>query len=220
MTNHETQFTPHPIPDGIVEMDGNAYMRDGTGDLRAVENISPAKKLRDEMVRREFGFGLALHYQVARFKGHLMTNLGNFDALMEQEYGLSVGGKKGNRTYSTHDALFRIVVRMHDQIAYGPELQAAKALFDECLNEWSADTRPTLRSIVTNAFDTNKEGQINRQNIHTLLNAEDDDARWQRGQQAIRDAMYVIGASEYVRFEMRDHCRAKWQSVTISLASA
>lgn len=220
MSNHETTFTPHPIPDGLIEANGGQYMLDGTGNLRAIENIKPADKLRDEMIRREFGFVLALHHQVARFKGHLMTNLGSFDAMMAQEYDVKIGGRKGNRSYTSVDGLWRIIVRMHDHIAYGPEMQAAKALFDECLNEWAADTRPALRSIVSKAFDTNKEGQINRANIHNLLNTEDDDPRWKRGQQAIRDAMYMIGAKEYVRFEMRADCRDRWQSVTIDLASA
>lgn len=95
MSNHETTFTPHPIPDGLIEANGGQYMLDGTGNLRAVENIKPADKLRDEMIRREFGFVLALHHQVARFKGHLMTNLGSFDAMMAQEYDVKIGGRKG-----------------------------------------------------------------------------------------------------------------------------
>lgn len=220
MAKHETSFEPHSMPDGIVEVDGKQYMMTATGDLRAVESIKAADKLRDEVVRGEFGFALALHDQIARFKGHLMTNLGDFDALIAQQYNAKIGGKKGNRTYTSIDGLWRITVRMHDTIAYGPEMQAAKALFDECLNEWAADARPALRSIVTNAFDTNKEGQINRSNIHNLLNTEDDDLRWKAGQEAIREAMYVIGAKEYVRFESRPDCRSKWTSVTIDLASA
>lgn len=219
MSKHETTFTPHPMPDGIIEANGNKYMADGTGALRAVETISPRKLLCDEMVRHEFGFALAVTHQLARFRGHLMTNLGNFDALMAQEYGVTIGGKKGNRTYTSHDGLWKIEVRMQDRIAYSSELQQAKALFDECLNEQAADAPPLLRSIVTNAFDIDKEGQINRTNIHILLNTEDDDPRWKRGQEAIRDAMYVIGAKEYVRFSMRPSCRDGWTSLSIDLAN-
>ena len=220
MTRHETSFTPHPMPDGVVEVHGNKYMPDGTGALRAVETIKASKLLCDGMVRREFGFALALADQLARFKGHLMTNLGSFDALMAQEYGVTIGGKKGNRTYTSFDGLWKIEVRIQDRIAYSSELQQAKALFDECLNEQAAGAPPLLRSIVTNAFDTDKEGQINRTNIHVLLNTEDDDPRWKRGQEAIRDAMYVIGAKEYVRFSMRDSCRDAFRSLTIDLANA
>lgn len=215
-----SQFVPHPVPDGIIEVQGKPYMADGTGKLTAVESIPTMKKLRDEMVRREFGFAFAIADQLSRFRGHVMTNLGQFDALMAQEYGLTIGGEKGNRTYTTFDGLMRIEVRCQDRIAYGPEMIIAKQLFDECLNEWAADTRAELRSIVTNAFDTDREGQINRSNVYMLLNTESDDARWKSGQQAIRDAMYAIGSKEYVRFSTRPDQKSRWTTVSIDLAGA
>lgn len=220
MSKHETTFTPHPMPTGIVEVHGNKYMADGTGGLRALEAIKPHKLLCDELVRGEFGFALALADQIARFKAHLIANLGAFDALMAQEYGVTVGGKKGNRTYTSHDALWKIEVRIQDRLSYSSEIQQAKALFDECLNEQAADAPPLLRSIVTNAFDTDKEGMINRTNIHVLLNTEDDDPRWKRGQEAIRDAEIIISAKEYVRFSMRASFQDPWRGLTIDLANA
>ena len=220
MTVQNTQFTPFPVPDGIVEVHGKPYMSDSTGGLKAIETIPPLKKLRDEMVRREFGFVLALADQISRFRGHLMTNLGQFDALMEQEFNVTIGGAQGNRTYTSFDGLMKIEVRMQKLISFENELQAAKALFDACLNEWAAETRPSLRSIVTKAFDTDKEGQINRTNIFVLLNTEDPDPRWQRGQDAIRQAMNVIGAKEYVRFSMRGSVKEGWKAVSIDLANA
>lgn len=218
--NALTQFEPYPVPDGIVDVHGNPYMADGTGKLTALENIPTLKKLRDGMVRREFGFALALADQISRFRGHVMANLGDFDALMAQEYEVTVGGAKGNRSYTTFDGLMKIEVRMQDRIAFGPELQIAKVQFDACLTEWAADSRAEMRSIVTNAFDTDREGQINRTNIHILLNTESEDARWQAGQRAIRDAIHVIGAKEYVRFSMRASQKDRWQAVTIDLANA
>jgi hypothetical protein len=220
MTIQVSLFTPHPVPDGITYVANKPYMADGTGGLRAVETIPPLKKLRDEMVRREFGFVLALAEQISRFRGHVMTNLGQFDAMMAQEYGLTVGGEKGNRSYTTFDGLMKIEVRMQDRIAFGPEIQIAKALFDECLNEWAADTRAEMRSIVTNAFDTDREGQINRANISTLLNTDSEDERWLNGQRAIREAMYAIGSKEYLRFSIRPTQKDRFVAVSIDLANA
>lgn len=215
-----SQFTPYPVADGIVYVEGKPYMPDGTGRLTALESIPPMKKLRDEMVRREFGFGLALSAQIVRFKAHLMANLDDFDGLVLQEFNVRIGGKKGNRTYTSFDGLLKIEVRMQDRIAYGPEMQAAKALFDECLNEWAKDSRPEMRSIVTNAFETDKEGQINRSNIHALLRTESEDPRWTRGQDAIQEAVYVIAAKEYVRLSTRPSQKEKWAAVPINLAAA
>lgn len=213
-----SMFQPAPIPDGIVDVHGNPYMADGSGGLRAVESIPAMKKLMDEMVRREWGWAKALADQLRRFRGHLMTNLDAFDALVDQEYGVKIGGAKGNRTYTSFDGLWQIKVKIHDRVAYGPELQAAKALFDECLREWAADSRAEMRSIVTNAFATDREGQISRANIAALLMTESEDERWNRGKDAIRDAAYVIGAKEYVQFRWRADAKADFTTMTISLA--
>ncbi|ETD85728.1 DUF3164 family protein [Rhodobacter capsulatus] len=220
MARIETKFEPHPVPTGIIEANGNQYMADGKGGLRAVENIPPMKKLQDEQVRKIFGFAHALAAQIARFKGHVYEDLGSLDALMMQEYGLKVGGPKGNRTYATFDGLMKIEVRIQDRIVYGPEMQVAKALFDKVLNERAAGADPLIRSIITSAFDTDKEGQINRANVFVLLNVKDEDPDFKRGQDAIRDAMYVIGSKSYLRFQFRDAYDAPWQTLTIDLASA
>lgn len=220
MTVQRSSFEPHPMPDGIVEVGGDPYMPDGVGKLTAIDSIPARKKLRDEMVRNEFGFALALSEQIGRFKAHVITNLGAFDALIAQEYGVQAGGEKGNRSYTSYDGLWKIEVRVQSRIGYSSEMQSAKALFDECMREWSADTPAELRSIVTNAFDVDREGQINRTNIHILLNIESADPRFREAQRALRDAEYPISSKEYVRFSMRPDHRAKWQTVTIDLASA
>lgn len=220
MSRHETSFTPFPVSDGIVEVNGQKYMADGKGRLTALELIKPQHKLQDELLRQEFGFALALVDQISRFKGHVYENLAEFDALLAQEYNVTKGGAKGNRTYTSFDGLMKIEVRIQDQMALGPEMQFAKALFDECLNEWASDTRAELRSIVTNAFDTDKEGQINRANLFLLLQTESADERWSKGQQAIRDAIHIIGSKSYLRFQHRDAFDAAWKSLTIDLANA
>ncbi len=220
MTSHQSEFQPAPMPDGIIDVHGQPHLRTGTGALVPVETIPTTKKLRDEMVRREFGFAIALSEQITRFRAHTMTRLGEFDALMAQEYNVTVGGDKGNRTYTSFDGLWKIEVRVQDRIAFDSELMAAKALFDECLREWSVGAAPELRAIVTNAFDTDKEGQINRTNLFILLGTESKDHRWQEGQRAIRNAMYVIGSKEYLRFSFRETCRDRWKALTIDLASA
>ncbi len=220
MTIQPTSFQPFPMPDGIVVANGNRYMPDGTGGLRDVENISETKLLIDQTVRSEFGYALAIADQLRRFRGHLMANLDALDALILEKYGAKIGGEKGNRTYSSHDGLWQIKVKVQDRVAYGAELQAAKALFDECLNEWAASSRAEMRSIVTNAFNTDNEGQISRANIHALLKTESEDGRWQRGQEAIRDAVYVIGSKEYILFRFRKAHTDEFDTLTINLANA
>jgi len=204
--------------EGITQVNGKPYMADAKGALVPLEMVKAADKLEDETVRKIMGFASDLSARIARFRGHTMTDIGEFDALLEQEYGTRKGGKKGNRTYQSFDGLMKVAVAVADFVDFGPQLQVAKTLIDECLNEWSADSRPEIRAIVTRAFNTDKQGQINRSEIFMLLRLEIEDERWLRAMEAIRDAMRVTGSKEYVRFYERK--RVPWQAVTIDLAKA
>lgn len=205
---------------GVFEVNGRPAMNDAQGRIVPVETIKPADKLEDETVRKIMRFARDLSAQIARFRGHTMTDLGEFDALLEQEYGSKKGGKKGNRTYQTFDGLMKVQVQVSEFVDFGPQLQVAKQLIDECLNEWAADSGPEIRAVVTRAFNTDKQGQINRSEIFMLLRLAIEDARWIRAMDAIREAMRVTGSKEYVRFYERASVTDGWKAVTIDLAKA
>lgn len=215
-----SEFKPVDIPDGKREIDGKTYMGDGKGGWTPVEVIKPQDILQDELVRKIMGFTLAASEQVSRLKEHTFTDIGDFEALLAQQYETTVGGKKGNKTLMTVDGLFKVVVAVQDHIDFGPELQVAKTLVDECLNEWASTTGPELRSIVQDAFNTDKAGQINRNQIFVLLRRDIEDERWKRAMQAIRDAIRVVGSKTYVRSYRRDTIDGAWQAVTVDLAKA
>jgi hypothetical protein len=194
------------------------YLADAKGRLVPRELVKPQALLEDEVVRKVIGHARELSAQIGRFRGHTMTDLGELDALLAQEYGAPRGGPKGNRTYQSFDGCLRVQVQVADFIDFGPELQVAKALIDECLTEWSAESRPEIRAIVTRAFNTDREGQINRAEIFMLLRLDIEDPRWRRAMEAVRDAMRVTGSKEYVRFYERPNPNAGWVPVTIDLA--
>lgn len=215
-----TDFTPAPIPNGRKDIEGNTYMGDGKGGWQPVETIKAQHLLEDETVRKIISYALPLSEQVSRFKAHTFADIGDFEALLAQEYDATIGGRKGNKTLMTVDGLLMIKVAVSDRVDFGPEMQVAKDLFDECLNEWSADARAELRGLVTDAFSTDKEGKINRALIFMLLRRESDDPRWKRGQVAIRDAMRVVGSKTYARCYQRTAHDAPWEAITIDLAKA
>lgn len=204
----------------IKIFEGKPYMVDAKGQLIPVEAVKAVDKLEDEMVRKIMGFASSLSDQISRFRGHTMTDLGEFDALLQQEYNVTKGGPKGNRTYQTFDGLKKISVQVADFVDFGPQLQVAKRLLDECLTEWAADSRPEIRAVITRAFNTDKEGQVNRSEIFMLLRLDIDDPRWQDAMRAIREAMRITGSKEYVRFYERANREAGWKAVTIDMAKA
>jgi len=215
-----SKFTPAPIPNGRKLIEGNVYMGDGKGGWQPIETIKAQHLLEDETVRKIVSFALPLSEQGSRFKQHTFDDIGDFEAILSQEYGAKVGGRKGNKTLMTVDGLLKVQVAVSDRVDFGPEMQVAKELFDECLNEWSADARAELRGLVTDAFSTDKEGKINRALVFMLLRRESEDPRWKRGQDAIRDAMRVVGSTIYVRSYQRATHDAPWEAITIDLAKA
>ncbi|MCI5075576.1 DUF3164 family protein [Oricola sp.] len=206
--------------EGVTLVNGKPYMADAKGALVPLATIKPADKLEDETVRKIIGFARDLSAQIGRFRGHTFTDLGELDALLEQEYGATRGGRKGNRTYQSFDGLMKVQVQVSDFIDFGPQLQVAKKLIDECLTEWAADSRDEIRALVTRAFNTDKEGQINRSEIFMMMRLDIADERWKRAMDAVRDAMRVTGSKQYVRFYERASAEDKWTTVTIDLAKA
>ena len=207
-------------PPGVIDVAGRKYLQDAKGALVPLSLVKPTQLLEDETVRKVMTYAQNLSAQLGRFMGHTMTDLDGLDDLLAQEYGVSRGGQKGNRTYMSFDGLMKVQVQVQDRIDFGPELQQAKSLIDECLLEWTDGGRDEIRAIVLRAFNVEKGSVINQKELFALLRLEIHDDRWMRAMSAIRDAMRIIGSKQYVRFYERPDPKSDWQAVTIDLAKA
>lgn len=216
MTVHQSSFTPVAIPDGKIDVNGKVYMSDPKGALLPIEIIKPQHLLEDSLVREQFGWFLALVEQANRFRGHLFSDLGEFDALLAEKYGAEKGGPKGNRTYSTVDDCYKISIRVRDTLDFGPELQAAKSLIDECLRGWSEDAVAPLRVIVNGAFNVDKEGLINKSEIFKLLRHDIDHPQWRSAMDALREAIRITGSRTSCEFRMRTGPGEEFATVSFS----
>lgn len=202
----------------VVIVGKTHHRHDAKGQLVPERLIKPQHLLEDEMVRKVASFAQELSDQIARFKGHSFEDIGDFMSLLEGEYEQTRGGAKGNMTFMSYDGLLKVQVQVADRVEFGPELQIAKGLVDECLNEWAEGSRDEIKAIVTRAFNTDKEGQINRSEIFMLLRLDIDDERWKRAMKAIREAMRVVGSKTYLRVYRRDSFDGAWQAITLDLA--
>jgi len=212
MTDHQ-----HPA---AIDVAGKPYLCDAKGALVPIATVKPTDLLMDELVRSILGEAAGLSATIATFKQRTFERVSELQALFAQEYDAKIGGAKGNITLSTFDGCQRTMVQVQDQIEFGPEMQAAKALIDECLNEWAAGSGDELRAIVNRAFQVDQQGKINRTQIFMLLRSNITDERWQRAMNAIQDSMRVIGSRTYLRFQRRDAGDAPWRGVPIDIASA
>ncbi len=208
-----------PVPSAQRVIDGTPYWINSDGGLIPDAAVKSIDKLQDELVRKIVGFALPLSARVARFRQHSFDDVDGFVALLEQEYQSRRGGAKGNLTFTSYDGLLKVVVQVAEHIVFGPELQVAKGIVDDCLREWSADSRTEIRAIINRAFDVDSQGRINRNDLLSLLRLEIADERWQRAMQAIRDSFRVIGSKRYIRLYQRPNAQAAWQSITIDVSA-
>jgi hypothetical protein len=207
------------LPSGTRSIDGQIYYINGDGGLIPEAAVKAVDKLQDEIVRKIIATALPISAVVTEFRLSTLVELDEFVALLKQEYGAPRGGSKGNLTFTSFDGTLKITVQVSENIVFGPELQVAKTLVDECLREWSAGSGAEIQAIINRAFDVDNQGRINRADLLGLLRLEIEDERWQEAMRAIRDSMRVIGSKRYVRMYRRADAQAAWSPVTIDVAS-
>lgn len=205
---------------GQRAIDGKIYWLHANGGLIPDEVVKAIDKLQDELVRKIVAHALPLSAQIARFRQHCFDDIDALVALLEFEYQAPRGGSKGNLVFTSYDGCLQIKVAVADAILFGPELQIAKTLVDECLREWSTDSRSEIRAIISRAFDVDSQGRLNRSALFSLMRHEITDERWQRAMQAIRDSIRIVGSKRYIRMYQRDHAQAAWQAITIDVSAA
>jgi hypothetical protein len=111
-------------------------------------------------------------------------------------------------------------VQIAQRVSYGPEIQAAKKLVDECLYDWSKDVQPEIRAIIADAFNTDQQGSYSRSSLLRLRRYDFKDPRWLRAMQAISDAEVPDGTKTYARFHRRRKPQDKFRLISLDATTA
>lgn len=211
-----------PVPAGCtLDPDGETYMRDGKSRLVPLKLVKDIDQLEDQLVRKILGFADALNAQIGRFKGHTFDDIDAFLGILSEKYGVKPKpDAKGNVAFKTYDDCCRVKVAVADILSFGPELQVAKSLIDECIAEWAVGSRDEIRALVEHAFRVDKQGQVNREAIFSLRKIAIEDPRWKSAMQAIGDSVRITGSKTYITFHRRAKPTDVWRLVTIAMASA
>jgi hypothetical protein len=205
-------MTSSTIPDG--------YLQDAKGRLVPENLVKPADKLQDQLVAKMLAYADELSAQIARFKSHCFDDVGSFVDLLREQYGVTRGGDKGNMSFNSYDGTLKVVIAVADHLTFGPELQVAKGLVDDCIAEWSEGSNDHIKVLVQHAFQVDKTGKVSREAIFALRRLDIQDERWQRAMAAINDSVRIEGSKTYLRFYRRSTPEDSWRPVTIDLAAA
>lgn len=196
------------------------YRIDARGRLIPEAQIKPIDLARDQLVLDIVGGATKLSTQLQAFKRGAFDDIEALVALSAEQYGVSLGGKKGNVQLVSFDGRYKVLRAIADRITFDERLQAAKVLIDECLTDWTDQGPGELRVIVQDAFDVDKAGSINVGKILSLRRLKIDDARWKRAMDAISDAVQVIGTTPYLRVYERIGSSDKYQLLNLDVAGS
>lgn len=200
-----------------MTIDLSQYRQDARGNLVSVDNIKPIDLARDDFIREAFAKVLPLRDQMKELKAQQMADANAFIDLSVEQYGAK-RSVKGNITLTSFDGKLRIAIAQADVLHFDERLQAAKALIDECLNEWTQDSRAELKTFVLQAFDVSQEGKINVRKVLDLRKLDIADEKWQRAMKAIADSLHTQATREYIRYYQRNEETGEYEHLALDFA--
>lgn len=195
------------------------YWRDAKGSLTPEDKVKPIDQARDALVKELVAKSEELSALLAQFKQKAFGDIAAFIQLSAEQYDAAVGGKKGNVTLYSYDGQYKIIRAFNETIRFDERLQAAKALIDECLKDWTASASSELKAIVNGAFDTDKQGNISTTRVLGLRRLDIKDPRWLNAMTAIGEAIQVVGSKAYVRVYKRIGDSDQYQQIPLDLAA-
>lgn len=198
------------IPDG--------FRQNAQGHLIPESMIKPIDLERDRLVQHLVDRASELSGELADFKTVAFGDIEAFIELSAEQYGAKLGGKKGNVTLLSFDGRYKIIRAIQEGVAFDERLQAARALIDECLRDWTAGARPEVVTLVNDAFRTDTKGEIRTARVLALRRLEITDERWQRAMQAIGEACQVVGSKSYIRVYERIGDTDQYQPISLDIA--
>ena len=203
--------TDNTVPDG--------YKKDAKGRLIPVDMVKPIDLQRDSLVQDVVQAAKALHQSIASFKQTTSDDIQAFVELSAEEYGVNIGGNKGNINLLSFDGKYKVTRSISERLSFDERLQVAKALIDGCIHRWSEGSNANIQVLVQDAFQTDKQGQINTARVLGLMRLEIDDVDWQKAMEAIKDSMQVAGSKSYIRVYERQ-ADDSYKAIALDVANA
>ena len=194
------------------------YMVNSQGYLVPVEQVKPIDIARNDLVLETVTTFGVMQRAMSEMKKRVMGDIDAFVEMSAEQYGVSLGGKKGNITLMSFDGSYKLQLQISEYITFDERLQVAKTLIDECIHEWSDGARSEIRALVNNAFQVDKEGKVSTSRILGLRRLNIDHAKWNQAMQAISDSIQTVGSKSYIRAYQRQG-ENNWKQITLDFAA-
>jgi len=176
--------------------------------------IDTVDRDRDTLVRSIYDCAKAWNDDVVAYKETIAEDVDGFCKKSAEEYGVKVGGVKGNFDLYSFDGSIKITVQVQETIAFDERLNTAKELIDECTSDWTADGRDEVKVLIQDAFDS-KDGRLSRGKVLGLRKFHFEDDRWNRAMDAISKSIQVTGSKRHIRIYVKNENTGKMEPLAL-----
>ncbi len=196
------------------------YRQNSAGHLVPESKIEAIDLLRDELVEKLLAKAENINKQLREFRMQALMDISDFIELSSEQYGMQIGGKKGNVSLANFNGKKMIKRSISESICFDERLQIAKSLIDECIHRWSEGSNDNIKALVEHAFQTDKQGNISVSRILGLRRLDIKDTQWLEAMEAIADSISISGSKTYLRFYQREQDHEFMHQVCLDLANA
>jgi len=202
--------TPNNIPTG--------YMLNAAGHMVPESQVREQDKLRDAIVIALVKEAQDVHQAIRHFKERALNDIADLVSIAAEKYELNLGGKKGNVSLASYDGRYKVQRSIAERLTFTEELEAAKELITQCIDDWTQDSNSNVRALVDRAFRKNSQGQVKTASVLDLLRLEIDDPKWKTAMEALKDSIQVNHTTQYIRVYERIGMTDQYQPIALDIA--
>lgn len=190
----------------VTETEKPKFLLNHRGFQTPVAEIKPQDLIKNDLVLKLVKEAKAQSKAHDDFKRLVFSEVNDLIALVANEYDVTIGGAKGNVSLTSFDQKLRIQVGIADQISFGAEIDIAKQLITEVIEEELADTSSFIAQLMRDAFEADKQGQYNKNRILALRKYRDANKtdKWGLAMKALDEAIIASNSKTYITFQERN----------------
>lgn len=150
------------------------------------------------------------------FKRRVFSEVNDLIALVADEYKATFGGAKGNVSLTSFDQKLRIQIGIADQISFGAEIDIAKQLITEVIEDELAETSSFISQLMRDAFEADKQGHYNKNRILALRKYRDANKseKWENAMKALDEAIITSDSKTYITFQEKN-IEGAWKQIPL-----
>lgn len=203
----------------MANQDEKGRWLDPKGEPVPAKFVPALDRRRDKMVEAIHKRAERLATQIAAFDRYAREQI---DAHLEwaMEHEEAKLNKGGNYTFNGFSGDKRVMIKVAEYLVFDERLQLAKGLIDECLDDWTDESRDELKVLIQDVFQVDKKGRINARRVLSLRKYKFKDQRWKKAMDLLSDSVSAANARAYLMLQQRPQPDAEWQTIRLDLSAS